>query len=326
MDGHRHESDRASNKFWWIGRATRLLGRRALNQRLKRISVQTLRSRLGQNIIWPPFSGLPTFGGCYVPAAADEAVSKNGRAQRTVYVVLPAFNEAARIGQLLDRIDEAMFEATLNYHVIVVDDGSLDETAAIITGKAAAMSITLDRHAQNQGLGATIRDGLLGAAKVAAQRDVIVTMDADDTHTPGLILRMVRNISEGADVVIASRYQPGSRTIGVPWSRRALSYGASILFRIVFPTPKVRDYTCGYRAYRADVIQDAIKHYGNEFLNQDGFQCMVDILLKLRKRNLIFAEVPFILRYDQKEGATKMRIASTVRKTLSLLVKRRLGR
>lgn len=98
-----------------------------------------------------------------------------------------------------------------------------------------------------------------------------------------------------------------------------------LLFRIVFPTPGVRDYTCGYRAYRAEVIQDAIQHYGNEFLNQDGFQCMVDILLKLRRRNLIFAEVPFILRYDQKEGATKMRIGSTVRKTLSLLVKRRLG-
>jgi dolichol-phosphate mannosyltransferase len=151
-------------------------------------------------------------------------------------------------------------------------------------------------------------------------------MDADDTHTPGLILRMVRHITEGCDVVIASRYQPGSRTIGVPWSRRLLSYGASILFRVVFPTPGVRDYTCGYRAYRADAIQDAVSHYGQDFLNQDGFQCMVDILLKLRTRHLIFGEVPFILRYDQKEGGTKMRVWRTVRQTLSLLVARRLGK
>lgn len=248
------------------------------------------------------------------------------RSPRTIYVVLPAYNEAARIGTLLDRIDEAMFEAALDYRVIVVDDGSADDTARIVREKAEHMPVTLYEHAQNQGLGATIRDGLLAAAQCATDRDIIITMDADDTHTPGLILRMVRQISEGCDVVIASRYRPGSRTIGVPWSRRMLSYGASMLFRAVFPTPGVRDYTCGYRAYRAEAVQDAISHYGADFLNQEGFQCMVDILLKLRSRQRIFGEVPFILRYDQKEGGTKMRVWRTVRQTLALLLARRLGR
>ena len=131
--------------------------------------------------------------------------------------------------------------------------------------------------------------------------------------------------SEGHDVVIASRYREGSRAVGVPLLRRVMSTGASWLFRTVFPIHGVRDYTCGYRAYRAQVLKDAIARYGDQFFDQDGFQCMVDILLKLSRMHLIFGEVPFILRYDYKEGSSKMNVGKTVRDTLGLMWKRRLG-
>lgn len=243
-----------------------------------------------------------------------------------VHIVLPAYNEAARIGRLLDGIDEAMREAALGYRVIVVDDGSRDETARIVQEHAARMPITLQRHSVNRGLGTTIRDGLAAAAGAAEARDIIVTMDADDTHTPGLILRMVRLVGEGHDVVIASRYQPGARTVGVPLSRRLLSWAGSRLLCALFPTPGVRDFTCGYRAYRAQVIQEILAQDGARFLAQDGFQCMVDILLTLRRRHVIVGEVPMVLRYDRKEGGTKMRVGRTIIQTLGLALKRRLGR
>src|SRR3989442_4881661 len=132
---------------------------------------------------------------------------------------------------------------------------------------------------------------MVAAAEVACDRSIIITMDSDGTRAPGLILRMVRMISEGHDVVIASRYREGSRCVGVPFLRRILSHGSSWLFRVVFPIQGVRDYTCGYRAYRAHVIRDAITRYGDQFLDQDRFQCMVDILLQLRRIHLIFCEV-----------------------------------
>lgn len=245
--------------------------------------------------------------------------------KRKIHVVLPAFNEEQNIGRLLDSIDEAMSEAGLTYQVLLVDDGSSDQTGFIARERSALYPVVIKRHETNLGLGATIRDGLYAAAESAADRDVIVTMDADDTHTPGLILRMVRMISEGHDVVIASRYQPGSVTVGVPVYRRFLSYAASTLFRTLLPIPGVKDFTCGYRAYRAKVIKDATARYGDRFMDQDGFQCMVDILLKLRKMNLIFGEVPFVLRYDLKEGTSKMKMLRTSRKTLQLILKRRLG-
>ncbi|HEX7078836.1 MAG TPA: glycosyltransferase family 2 protein [Candidatus Eisenbacteria bacterium] len=247
------------------------------------------------------------------------------RERRKVYVVLPVYNEEGRIESLLRHIDEAMDDAEIPYRVILVDDGSRDSTGRIVERCMERIPIQMTRHEVNRGLGATIRDGLVAAAAAASDRDIIITMDADDTHAPGLILRMVRMISEGHDVVIASRYREGSRCVGVPLGRRLLSHGASWLFRAVFPIQGVRDYTCGYRAYRARVVKDAFARYGDEFLDQGGFQCMVDILLKLRRMHLIFGEAPFILRYDYKEGGSKMNVTRTVRDTLGLMWKRRFG-
>jgi dolichol-phosphate mannosyltransferase len=85
----------------------------------------------------------------------------------------------------------------------------------------------------------------------------------------------------------------------------------------------VTDFTCGYRAYRAEALQQAYGAYGDTFVDQDGFQCMVDVLLKLRRLPLIFGEVPMILRYDLKRGSSKMRLTRTALKTLRLLWQRR---
>jgi len=243
-----------------------------------------------------------------------------------VIVVLPAYNEAARIGRLLERIDDALGDAAIGYRVVVVDDGSTDETAEVVAAHAHSMPVELLRHDGNRGLGVTIRDGLHYALAAAGERDVLVTMDADDTHTPGLILRMVRMIAEGYDVVVASRYRPGSRTVGLSVHRKALSWAASLLFRVAFPTRGIRDFTCGYRAYRAAVIREAEARYGERLFDQDGFECMVDLLLKLRGMDLILGEVPFVLRYDLKQGASKMRVGRTILATLSLVARRRTGR
>jgi dolichol-phosphate mannosyltransferase len=243
-----------------------------------------------------------------------------------VRVVLPAYNEARDVGPLLEAIDQAMFDDGLEYAIIVVDDGSVDGTLEEVERRAAFIPVEVLRHESNRGLGETIRDGLREAATVCSERDIIVVMDADNTHLPGLIRAMTRRIQEGADVVIASRFRSGADVRGVPLHRRLLSRGASWILRAIFPIHGVRDYTCGYRAYRAPVLALAFERYGEEFINEDGFQCMVDILLKLRTLDVVFAEVPLILRYDQKAGASKMRVMSTVVNTLSLMARRRVGR
>jgi dolichol-phosphate mannosyltransferase len=252
-----------------------------------------------------------------IPKSTREARPSN------VIVVLPAYNERQHIGALLETIDDVMQRQNIPYQVVVVDDGSSDGTGQVLEGYQERMPVGIYRHDLNQGLGATIRDGLRIASEMAGDQDVVITMDADETHMPGLIPRMREMIGEGRDVVIASRYQPGACVVGVSFLRRILSYGASVLFRVVFPTRGVRDFTCGFRAYRGSVLRHAVATSGDGFVKSDGFACMAEILLTLRAVGAVFGEVPIVLRYDFKQGGSKMRIAKTIRQTFSMLVRYR---
>jgi len=242
-----------------------------------------------------------------------------------IVVVLPAYNEGACIGDLLNSFCEAVADEGKTCRIIVVNDGSSDNTAEVVAGFSQRINMTLINHPQNRGLAEAIKTGLLEAVATAEDKDVIITMDADNSHLPGLLFRMVRLIREGNEVVIASRYQHGAKIRGLTMYRKLLSYCASVLFRLVLPMDGVRDYTCGYRAYKATLLKKAFAEYGDEFISEPGFSCMVDILLKLRKYDPIVEEVPLILRYDQKKSDSKMNVGRTMRQTLLLMLKRRLG-
>lgn len=253
-----------------------------------------------------------------------EALGRRFRPAR-VLMALPAYNEQEALPELLERIGEAFADNGLPYEVVIVDDGSTDDTAKIVSQMSFQMPIHLVQHEVNQGLGPTIRDALREAVDRAGERDIIVTMDADNTHPPGLIDRMVRMIHEGCDVVIASRFESGGCAVGVPFERHLLSIGARFLFTLLFPTRGVRDYTSGYRAYRASVIRQGFADHGQEFVGEKGFSCMADILLKLRKQKALFGEAPLRLRYDRKGGASKMQVFKTIWLTLKLLGRHRVG-
>jgi len=242
-----------------------------------------------------------------------------------VFLAIPAYNEQEALPELLERIGEAFADNRLAYEVVIVDDGSTDNTARIVAQMSFQMPIHLVQHSTNEGLGPTIRDALREAVDRAGERDIIITMDADNTHPPGLIDRMVRMIHEGCDVVIASRFESGGCAVGVPIERHFLSVGARCLFTLLFPTRGVRDYTSGYRAYRASVIRQGFADHGEGFVGEKGFSCMADILLKLRRQGVLFGEAPLRLRYDRKSGASKMQVFRTIGLTLKLLARRRLG-
>lgn len=115
--------------------------------------------------------------------------AKSEKKRREVFVVLPTYSEATPVGGLLHGIDEALCKAGIPYEAIVVDDGSTDNTSAIVIQRANRLPVTPESHVRNLALGATIRDELYEAAPRAEHRDIILAMNADETHTPGLILR-----------------------------------------------------------------------------------------------------------------------------------------
>ncbi len=242
-----------------------------------------------------------------------------------INIVLPALNEADSIGGLLQWFIDAFEEETIKWKVILVDDGSTDGTADVALSFRDRIELDIVGHPRNLGLAEALKTGLLRAVELAGDKDIIITMDSDGTHLPGLVIRMIRLIKEGNDIIIASRYRAGARVKGVSLFRRSLSRGAALLCKCVFPIHGVRDYTCGYRAYRARLIKKALEDYGGEIISETGFSCMVDLLLKLSRYDPIICEVPLVLRYDLKAGPSKMNVRKTIFDTLRLLCRRRLG-
>jgi dolichol-phosphate mannosyltransferase len=244
-----------------------------------------------------------------------------------ITVVLPAYNEEAALPPLLDSLARLREERLPDLHVLVVDDGSKDATAAVVRGRITPGDwLRLVPHPHNMGLSQAIQTGFEAALEGAQPDDLLITMDADNTHPPDLIPGMLAKLAEGYDVVIASRYRPGAKVHGVPPHRQLFSVGMRLLFQLVLPIKGVRDYSCGYRAYRAEVLQRAYAHYGESFITEQGFSCMVEILCQLnRLQQVRFAEVPLILHYDRKPSATKMRVTRTITDTLRLLWRYRFG-
>lgn len=223
-----------------------------------------------------------------------------------IIVLLPAYNEEDSLPALLPKL-QATLGAT-EYRVIVGDDGSRDRTAQLLSEAARTMPLEVITHKINRGLGETSRDLFERAAEICNSEDVIVRMDCDDTHEPEFIPTMVSKLREGYDVVIASRFQPGGGQLGVTGYRAFVSRCANLFMKIFFPIPGVKEYSCGFRAYRAGLVKKAVNFYGNDLIQLKGlgFTCTLEKLVKFKLLNAKFAEVPFVLRYDQKQSGSKM--------------------
>lgn len=244
-----------------------------------------------------------------------------------VWIVLPAYNEAAGLRPLLEAIEglDRRLAGSADVRVVVVDDGSADGTGDVAQGFAGRVPLTVLVHERNRGLAAAIRTGLEHACREAAPdgpQGVIITMDADNTHSPDQIPAMLDALRGGADVVIASRYRRGASQAGVPASRALLSAGVGLLLRLRFGLRGVRDYSCGYRAYRAGLLGQALAAYGPRLIESAGFVVMTELLVKLAVFRPRIVEVPLDLRYDRKTGRSKMPAARTILGYLRLVASR----
>lgn len=236
-----------------------------------------------------------------------------------ITVMLPTYNEEANLGPLLFKLQSVMENLGAPYRVLVVDDGSDDGTVEIVERFLSEMPLEVVRHSRNLGLAQALRTGLRVAVSHADPDDVLITMDADNTHDPHHIPAMLSRLAEGYDVVIASRYQPGGEEIGLSAERWFLSRSVNLLLRACFASKGVRDYTCGYRAYRSGIVQRAWEVFGDRFIEANTFAAMAEILLKLHAIGMRASEVPLVLRYDLKGGRSKMQVGRTIRNYTSVI-------
>ncbi|NMB61358.1 MAG: glycosyltransferase [Chloroflexi bacterium] len=223
-----------------------------------------------------------------------------------IWIFIPAFNEENAILTLLEKVTAGL--QGWEYKIVVVDDGSSDKTSLLLREVSHKYPLQLVTHPINRGLGETERDGFEYVAVHSKHDDIVVRVEGDNTHEPEYILDLITMINQGYDVVNTSRFRPGGGQLGLDFQRKFISRCANLFMQIVFNIKGVRDYSCGFRAYRAGVIQDAIALYGNNFIQLKGigFTSTLEILVKLKLMGCKFAEVPFVLRYDLKQGKSKM--------------------
>jgi dolichol-phosphate mannosyltransferase len=167
-------------------------------------------------------------------------------------------------------------------------------------------------HKENKNLGGGLQTAFCYFDRNGKPGDLCVIMDGDHTQKPFYIHSMLNAMTPEKDCVIASRYKKGSEVHGVPVHRLLFSDTASVFYTLLLHVPHVRDYTCGYRVYRYEIIHRARSQFGRKFIEMKTFSCMLEVLYKLYLLGAEFDEVPFSLRYDDKKGKSKMRIVKTV--------------
>ena len=229
-----------------------------------------------------------------------------------VWISLVTYNEAENLPLILSRI----LEAAPGAHVVIVDDSSPDGTGQLIDEWATRYSNIHAIHRKGKlGYASAQVEAFTFAESHGAQ--TFITMDADLSHDPRVIPRLVEALAD-ADMVIGSRYVLEGSTPGWPWRRRLLSRYGNLAFRWIGGL-RARDSTSGYRAYR-------VRAMGTVLIDTDakGYTFLPLTLLRSQRTGLRIVELPIVFA-DRQHGASKMS-ASIFIEQLRLLIRLFLAR
>jgi len=207
-----------------------------------------------------------------------------GEAPLELSIVIPAYNEAGRIGPTLDAACTYLAEAGLSGEVIVVDDGSSDDTAAVVARLAESRpAVRLVRNGRNRGKGYTVRHGVL-----EARGAVVLFADADGSTPMAEASKLLAALGPGkADGAIGSRALAGSDLARPqPWFRRAMGWVFRNLVRGIV-LRGFADTQCGFKAFRREAAHDVFRRQ-----RLDGFAFDVEVLFIARRRGYRVVEVP----------------------------------
>lgn len=209
-------------------------------------------------------------------------------------VIIPTYNEIENMKVLLP----TLMKTSASFDVLVVDDSSPDKTADFVTEFSKSHSrVNLLLRQQKNGLGQAYIAGFQWGLE--HQYDALVEMDADFSHRPEDLLKILSSLDQNP-VVIGSRYVPGGETVNWGLMRKIISLGGSLYSRLILGFP-VRDWTGGFNGWHAQVL----KAIGLDQIRSNGYSFQIELKYKAQKRGYPVLEVPIVFE-DRRVGQSKM--------------------
>ncbi len=196
-------------------------------------------------------------------------------------VVIPVFNERERIGPTLERVSAYLEARGFEYEVIVVDDGSGDDTPSKVQGVAAGNPRVRLIRSEHGGKGSAVRQGVLAASKTR-----VMYCDADLAVPIEEVDKLLDEIERGFDIAVGSKNLPRSNVIGRPLLRDLMGKALNLLVRL-FLFSGIKDTQCGFKCFRRDVARDL---FGG--LRSRGFSFDIELLHRAKINGYKISEVP----------------------------------
>lgn len=236
-----------------------------------------------------------------------------------IYICIPAHNEERTAGVLLWKIRRVMSEFGRDYQIFLLDDGSTDRTAEVVSPYVQVLPLEILRNERREGHGAALEKLLREAVSRASypRRDIVVTLQADFTEEPHAIPAMVKRVEGGADLVVAAQPPNGkSAPRAVRWVRRGLPW-----LERKFELPEgLSDPISGLRAYRVGLLKKALRdHDGTRLVSRDGWAANLELLLAVAPHARRVEETEAEARYDRRVRPSRQSVWRAARDYVGLL-------
>ena len=227
-------------------------------------------------------------------------------------IVIPAFNEARRIGATLDQLSAFFADRPWAWEIRVVDDGSADDTCAIVEAAARRESRIVLQREPHRGKGGAVKAGLL-----AATADYRFLCDADLSMPPAELPRFLPPVLPAFDIAIGSREGRGARRVGEPWRRHIVGRLFNFAIRTLV-VPGIADTQCGFKMFTARSVEAVFPH-----VTLDGWAFDVEVLSIALARGLRVVEVPIEWHYRAESRLSVVSDGFRMLKDLFLIRARR---
>ena len=243
-----------------------------------------------------------------------------------IKIILCAYNEAQNLKKLLANINYELKILDRDFEIICCLDGTTDNSLDIIDDFSNSCKITALPLINQRGLGIAFKRLFLEVIKNSADDDLIISLDADNTHNPEQIPTMINHFENNQlDLLVASRFCNDSTMDSFPKHRQLISKSISLLLQTLFPIKKInnqklKDYTSGFRIYRAAKLKELFELKKDDFVREPEFTYTCELLINLSRLTCRIDEIAVLYDYGQKLGASKLRLGRNMVR-LGILIK-----